>query len=541
LKAIASSIRKQNPVLVVTFSIVLVVAMASHAVSAGNPLRVSMVPDKKEIVVGERLRVKLTLENKGRKPIEVNHPEGQGGMPDFRLRNVQSGEITLVKEKTQRGSIPFTIPIAQGKRIVAAIAVPEMLSFDTPGTYELSAIVAFNNGQDTAESQPTRVIVRPVTVYSLYTGIVQGSQATTVFVNGAVSPHEIGLARFELSTGGGFMDVYGLGVAIGDAPPYLSLPPHMGWANGTWVAWIDKQALMFAHFSEILGATGTARKKLNCRKAEIVPPLYMAPGADEKTREQGSALIWMQARPSEPARLQRIDLNAEGKTARADFSGHVNVPAVRPDWMTSLFRANGDKLAAMLFPQDGQLSLQIVFWPEKGRKAEKPIRLAKWDGKFVAGHAILGPEDIVYAAFLLQTGSEGNDKLELVGWLLDKDGRFKTHYRQTIPVDGYRPIGNAIVRAGKEGNPPAALLQSGKRKWQVWNGKGQRLEAVAEPWGSTQLPMDLAFSPQGDILLICATPDGGFAVKKADGSDLPSFDELRSPTDNGIEAFGKKG
>jgi len=540
LKAIASLIRKQHHVLAVTFSIVLAVAMTSHATAAGNPLRVSIAPDKKEIVVGERLRVKLTLENKGRKPIEVNHPEGQGGMPDFRLRNVQSGERTLFKKKTQRGSSPFTIPIAPGKRIVAAIAVPETLSLDTPGTYELSAIVAFNNGQDTAESQPTRVIVRPVNVYSLYTGIVQGSQANTVFVNGAVNPHEIGLARFELSTGGGVMDVFGLGATIGDALPYLSLPPHMAWANGTWIAWIDNQELLFAHFSEIFGATGISRKKLNCRKAEIVPPLYTVPGADEKTREQGSALLWMQVRPSEPARLQRIDLNTEGKTARADFSGHVEFPAVRPDWMTSLFRSNGDKLAAMLFPQDGQLSLQIVSWPQKGRKAEKPMRLAKWDGKFLAGHAIVGPEDIVYGAFLLQTGSERNGKLELVGWLLDKDGRFKVHYRQTIPVDGYRPIGNAIVRARRGGNP-AALLQSGKRKWQVWNGKGQSLEAVAEPWGSTQLPMDMAFSPQGEILLICSKPGGGLAVKKTDGSDLPSFDELKSPMDDGIEAFGKKG
>ena len=127
--------------------------------------------------------------------------------------------------------------------------------------------------------------------------------------------------------------------------------------------------------------------------------------------------------------------------------------------------------------------------------------------------------DIIHGAALIWTGPKKERKLEVIGWAIDKAGNASEPYRDSILWASTAPIAEAKVRIRASGEP-AALLRARDGNWSAYDGFNA-LVPVPPPYKETKLPIDLAFFGPQEVVLICADPIEGFAVKKLDGSDLP--------------------
>jgi len=482
-------------------------------------LRVEFSVDKPVLLVGERPLFSLTLMNDSDQTIQINHPEGEGGC-SYRVLVAQSGDETYLRANVSRGGAPFEMPLEAGQQLQADVTLPDEADLSMPGVYAISAIYGYNNDAELVESRAVRITVQHFAARHLALDSVQGDAVNGTFINTVADPPDVAIARFMIMPEGGLETVLPVGKCSLTSRPFPSLPDNKGWANGTWIGWLDDRKLSFVHIDEMNGPSKTGELQLSLSSARIVPPLYIMAGEDESQRELGGVVVWGDG-DGNTSQIQVFGLQATDKTAKGNLLSQAAMPVPRPKWAASHALSSGTKILTFLHEQDNKLYLGRLPWPEMEGGSLELTSLVEWEAAFVAAGATMGLEDEIYGATMMWTGPEEYRALELVGWKIAPDGSFSENYRKTLPWSWRVRLGEVKVRVRSDGIPAALMRNGHDLLWSVWDGYGEQLIPVPEPYASSKKNMDIAFYKQTEVVLISAQTMGGFVVKQLDGSDLP--------------------
>ncbi len=482
-------------------------------------LKVELSIEKTQLLIGENPICSVRLKNTGRESLEIMQPLGGGGMPAFRMVNRMTGEDRIFYGYVEKSGIPTTQLLAPDEVVPLQIPLLHNLKTLTAGEYLISAVYQFNNGRNQAESEPVKVIVRSPAVRNLFLDSVQGSSVYGVGINQAAEPVEIVAIRFDLMTGGGVGMTEVVGNGDLQSKPYISLPNNLAASAGNWIAWLENNALKFTHFDENLGVSAVGSFVLPSANAEIVPPLYIQADAPWGRRAPGDVLLWSGGEGSLQSSLNVVHLVSTEKEVAAKPGIKINFSARRPVWAMQHIRSNGTRLVTYLEAVNDQLNLSAISLPGQGDRAAECNKIWSLQGDLVAAGATMGLDDVVRGAVLVWTGSGDSQKLELIGWSLDNNGGLTEHYRHTLPWSPMVPVGSARVRV-RENGVPAVLLSTLEVEWFVFDGYG-KTTTVPETYKETRLAIDLAFLNGSEVVLLCEEKNGGFTVKRMDGSNLP--------------------
>lgn len=484
-------------------------------------LEVQFSIEKRELLVGESPICQLELRNTGRAPLEIFQPVGGGGMPGFRVVAIQTGAERVFRGHVQPSGIPSTQIMEPNQLIRVPIPLLHDIGLLMPGEYLISVIYEFNNGNDQAESAPVKVKVHQLAVRNLFLDSVQGSTVYGVWTNPAADPADIVVSRFDLMPNGGVGVITPVGKGILQARPYISVPPNLGASFGNWIAWIKDNTIQFVHFDENLGVSPVGQLELPSSDGDIVPPLFVQANAQWGVRAAGDVLVWMGGHGPEGSALQRFHLVPMEEKVVAKPGIKINLRGGSPKWAMHHTRSNGTRLITYLEASKRQVTLFSLPVPKQDEAGAgiKVQKLGEWMGDLLAAGATIGLDDVIRGAMLMWTGPEDKQKLEVVGWSIDPNGRVREHHRSTIPWASTVRVGAAKVRVRESGDP-AVLLRPLEVEWFVYDGYG-KLVPVPAPYKETTLEIDIAFMGGSEVVAICAEAVGGISIKRLDGTDLP--------------------
>jgi hypothetical protein len=485
-------------------------------------LSVKLELSKTELLVGEEPASILTLENTGREPLRVVHPDGEGGMPCYRVIQTATGAETFVRGRKARGGSAMMLTLEPGRRFQSYVPLLRDVELKFPGEYAISVVYAYNEGRDQAESAAVRVKVRALSVSNLMLDSVRGTAIDGVFVNPAADPADVVWAHFSLTPGGGLQGLRPVGKAALTARPCVGLPPNKASASGNWVAWLEQEQLQFAYSGLAEGLMGNGSVRLPAAQAEIIPPVYLEPSGRGADHRGGAVLVWVDGVGSESSFVQAIELEPGGGKARGRLGAKAVVGGARPKWMMSQVRSDGTRLVTFLRSGGENLGLYVTDWPDGRAPSAAAPRVMEWKGELVTAGATMSLSDDICGAVLLWSGQGQERVLQLIGWQISSKGAVREHYRETLPWGARTAVGAALVRVRPSG-VPAVLLRPADYIWSVWDGFKKELVPVPEAYRSTRLPMELAFCNPEDVVLLCAEPAGGFSARMMDGNPLPSF------------------
>ena len=485
-------------------------------------LNVTLEVNKTELLVKEQPICVLTLENDGSDPVEIVHPDCEQGMPCFRVIQVDTGAETFVRSPSRRGAEPDMVEIPARGQVRLYLDLLNRVDLRIPAEYAVSVVYFYNGNKDQAESAPVRLKIRPLAASRLELHSVRGGCIDAVFLNPIVDPADVVVTDFRIIQEGGAGDVSPVGKAPLLSRPRISSPPNKKVGAGVWVAWFEKNELMYVHFEPDQGATATGRLKIRTLPAAIVPPLYIAAREGGQENTNGAVLLWTGGIEGAASTLQVVEVDRSADKARAKLTGKVEVAGARPDWMKSHVRSDGNKYVAFLRSSGETVGLHLTAWPDGMTPSIGVQKLMDLKGRPVTSDSTINLEDEICGATLLWTGPEEQCTLELVGWRIGTRGKAHETYREKIPWSQHVPVGAAVIRVRPSGTP-AMLIRPNDYQWSVWHGFKKELVPVPEPYTDTKRPIDIAFLNATDVVLICAETVGGFSVKQLDGSDLPPF------------------
>lgn len=483
-------------------------------------LDIKLTIEKSEFLFQESPPCLLTVTNDGRDTIRILNPAVSKTMPILRVVDARSGEETMFQKKSE-GFVPEEPqPLAPGHRMERGFWLLDEVNFPSPGPYRISAIYQYEEGAKRVESAPVKVNILPATpknAFLLHNGPGgSGSVLYGAWVNLASDPPQIVRTQFDAMAGGGVRASHSIAKTDLESRPVLSAPPNRSVAKSHWVGWLEENYLRFAHFDEAMGASPVGKFELPKLELEIVAPLHSDPVTDTRVRPAGAALVWMGDADGTRSGLQVIELSAN----KATTGGSVNLPGARPRWIASFERSNGERVALFTQVAKDRVGLFSVPWPDKERGGTSPQKLVEWKGKFVAAGATIDAGDAILGAVLIWSGEGAEQKLELVNWSLDRQGKFSERRRQKLEWDYAQKIDSAIVRVNAKGMP-VAVLRDGEGKWSAFTGEGKPAP-LPGAYAQTKLPFDIAFMGGIEPVLIGGRVQLGFEMLKLDGSPLPA-------------------
>lgn len=482
-------------------------------------LEISFTIQKMDLLLGEDTDCRLLLKNQSQETLMIDDPK-YGGMPFYRVVNLDTGAEMLRKTEPVTGKVPFPVEIPPGEIHEAWTSLHRIVKWPAPGKYAISAVYFYGTGKEKIETEPILVSVRAVAVRNLFLDFAHGDAVNGVFINSAAETPDVVMARFAIIDGGGLKTIEQLGKGTILSRPIKSIPPNTQGHSGEWVAWTDANILHFINWDKNESSALVGKIKITGTNPDIISPLYIDPTAPGVEHGNGAVLLWTDADTSEGTALSAIKLLASNKNAKAQVEGNSIVHGPRPIWSMSYARSDCSRHLVYLQSREDKLALASVPWPS-GRAAIQSSPLQEWSGDFVAAGATLTSDDALRGAVLIWTGKSESRKLELIGWILDNKGELKEHYRETIPWNSSTPISDAVVKVRITGLP-AVLLRRLETEWVIFDAFGKMMDIPA-PYNNTMLPIDFVFFGLQEVVLICAELTGGFSVKRMDGSELPPY------------------
>ena len=342
--------------------------------------------------------------------------------------------------------------------------------------------------------------------------MVEGAQNTVFFgawINLAEDPSEIVRMEFDLSPHGGARDLRPVAKAGLHAVPALSLPKNLDSCPHHWIAWLEGSELKFSHLHDAQGTSPVKSIPIPTAEVRIVAPLHTDPTPDSGGRPPGGVLLWLGDRDKQESQLQAFKLTPEGATALA----RTALPAPKPVWLSSFFRADNRRLALVAQASGGKVSLTEVPWPGTPGAIRK---LGEVKGEFVAGGLALDEDDKVHGMLLLRAGP--SQPLEQVGFEVDAKGAFTAKPPEKLSPEFRDPVSKAVVRVSAAGLG-AALLQDPKGPWSFFSGV--TVGPLGEPFKSILTPFDIGFLEGDKPVLIAGGKDLGMRILNPDGTALP--------------------
>lgn len=471
---------------------------------------------KTEFAVGEDPTLTLELLYTGSGSLIVSEPVAGSGMPMFRIVDLASGAERIVRTPTEFPGVRARVELESGTPHKSYHKLSRFVTFNSPGKYAISAIYQWNDGKDSAESEPIVITINGLGVRNMAINNPSFRHGLLTFINPASDPPDLMLADLVLEPGGGVRRIKPIAKASLLASPVSSVPSNQNPTMGQWVAWIEGDTIKAVHVGDTLGPTTLALFKVTSGSM-VIGPIYAAVNKSNLTRGHGAAAI-LHKHPLKGAEIIAIDLKADKETAEAVEVARVGVPQ-SPAWIGSLYRIDpADKQLAFITTAPGRFMIHGAPWPKAGDSELKATKIAEWEGDFVAAGANIDHNDVIRGCALAWMGPPEERSLEVLSWKVGPDGASDSEPLGALPWPHANPIQTIKVRTRTNGSP-TILLRSALGEWHVFDSKFQG--KVFEPFARTDLPIDVAFVSDTEAVLVIAQIGGGILVKRLSGADLP--------------------
>jgi hypothetical protein len=485
------------------------------------PIILDFQIEKTALLCQENPICHIVASNDATSPVKVAALGASPDVPILRIVDCKTG-IETFQHRRKHGGVPGTAyqEVAAGGTLKYEFELTSIARLPLPVEYEVSAILPYEMGAKRAESKPARLRISPVTPRDLCLTYVQGGWAAIAYgvsVNVASDPPQIVRHRFDVLTEGGVGDARPVAKAPLRAAPVLSAPPNQSVVHAHWIAWRDSGNVAFTHFDAKLGALRTGTWACPSPEFEIVSPLATEPATDPARRPNGAALIWMGGTARQAPSFQVLTFTSEGKAVAA-----ASCPADsrQPSWMMSHIQSTGRRILTYAVAKDKACELFVRPWPQAGAPGEARS-LARWEGAFQGGGALLIADDSIRGATLVRGPQGEGSTLELITWKLNAQGEFAERTRHKIAWPFQSQVNRAVVRIGPSGKA-VALLAGEDERWQFFDEESG-VQPLPASVAATKLPVDVVFMGDAEPVLIFGRMTQGFELMMPNGDPLPGF------------------
>ncbi|UCG48982.1 MAG: hypothetical protein JSU94_04200 [Phycisphaerales bacterium] len=469
---------------------------------------------KTNLIMGENPLCTLTLQNTGDKPLEIIDPQSGSGMPVFRVMNIQTGAEILIRDRWPQAKI-FTLVLQPGRPIERSIPLLRDIKFPLPGDYAVSALYEYNGGRDRAESNPVKVKIRALAVQNLSLVYHDAPDLNATCINTAADPPDVVMIQLQLVAGGGPGDVRSAGKATLLDTPVGSWPPTWG----QWIAWVNEGTLNYTYLHIGRESTDPGRTALRSPQVRLIPPVHSTSDANPDVFNEGMAALWLQDPRTGGSTVQLVELRANARKASGKLGASLSLAGGAPGWMMNHFRTDGRNLVTFIRGQNGHIGLYTLPWPRSEAAAPPAGPLVKWQGELVAAGATCAEGNVIRGALVVRPGTCPHENLTVHDWMIDPAGAATSAPRVSLNWSVADPVLSAKVRVRKSGEP-AVLLRGRDATWYLYDGLSE-LKPVFSEYARTPLPIDVVFFGGREAVLVLGRKEGGLAVKRTDGSDLP--------------------